>query len=74
LFSYPEFPKNLASLSKQFAARRDRRFEFHKSSQVFISAQALSLIAVRIDNVKILKVRPSENALLDSSSFTDHFP
>jgi hypothetical protein len=31
-----EFGENYASLSKQFVARPNRRFEFHKRSQQFI--------------------------------------
>jgi hypothetical protein len=33
-----EFGKNLAFVSKQFASNANRRFEFHKCSQLFIGA------------------------------------
>src|SRR5882762_7878698 len=35
-FRCAEFGKNLAGLSRQFAASANRRFEFHKRSQLFI--------------------------------------
>jgi hypothetical protein len=34
-FSDAEFCKNVANLSNQFAANANRRFEFHKRSQLF---------------------------------------
>jgi hypothetical protein len=43
-----EFGKNLANLSNQFAVSANHRFEFHKSSQLFISVhnETLSVVAI----------------------------
>jgi hypothetical protein len=47
-----EFGRNAASLSKQFAASADRRFEFEKCRQQFIRPrnETLSVVAVRVCN------------------------
>jgi hypothetical protein len=45
--------KTLSNLSSQFAASMtDRRFDFHKRSQLFIRThnKALSVVAVRVSN------------------------
>jgi hypothetical protein len=51
-FSDAEFCKNVANLSNQFAANANRRFEFHKRSQLFIRAhkEALSVAAMSVSN------------------------
>jgi hypothetical protein len=51
-FSGVEFGKNLARLSRQFAASVDRGFEFHKSGLLFIGAhnETVPIIAVRVSN------------------------
>jgi hypothetical protein len=45
-----EFGENYASLSKQFVARPNRRFEFHKPAELFVGVhnKALSVAAMRI--------------------------
>ena len=47
-----EFGKNLANLSKQFAANVDYRFEFQKRRQLFIGShnKTLSVVAMRVRN------------------------
>jgi hypothetical protein len=47
-----EFGKNPASLSSQFAASANRRFQFHKRTQFLICAhnETLSVVAVRVCN------------------------
>jgi hypothetical protein len=47
-----ECEKNYASLSRQFAASADRRFEFHKRGQLFIRVhnETLSVVAVCVSN------------------------
>jgi hypothetical protein len=47
-----EFGKNLACLSSQFAASANRRFEFHKRSQLFIRLhnETLSVVAMCVCN------------------------
>ena len=47
-----EFGKNLANLSNQFAASANRRFKFHKRSQLFIRThnETLSVVAMRVCN------------------------
>jgi len=54
-----EFGKNLANLSKQFAANVDYRFEFQKPRQLFIRAhnKTLSVVAMRVSNSDRLPVR-----------------
>jgi hypothetical protein len=51
-FGDAEFGKNLANLSNQFAASSNDRFQFYKSSQLFIRAhnKTLSVVAVRVCN------------------------
>jgi len=42
---------NLANLSRQFTATPNRRFQFHKRSQLFIRVHNETLsVAMRIDN------------------------
>jgi len=47
-----EFGENYASLSKQFIARPNRRFEFHKPAEFFIRVhnKTLSVVAMRVRN------------------------
>jgi hypothetical protein len=47
-----EFGKNLASLSNQFAASANRRFEFNKRAQLFIRShnKTLSVAAMCVRN------------------------
>jgi hypothetical protein len=47
-----EFGKKLANPSRQFAASANRRFQFHKSSQLFIGVHngPLSVVAMSISN------------------------
>ena len=47
-----EFGKNLANVSKQFAASANRRFQFQKRGQQFICAndETLSIAAMRVCN------------------------
>ena len=61
VFALGEFGRNLGCLSRQLAAGANRRFEFQKRSQLFISArnEPLPVVAVRIRNP-------------DSSPFTVH--
>jgi hypothetical protein len=49
---FGEFGRNLASLSRQFTASADRRFEFLKRSQLFIRThnETLSVTAMRVNN------------------------
>jgi hypothetical protein len=58
VFISGEFRKNLASLSRQFAASANRRFEFRKSSQLFfcVHNETLSVVAMRISNEDCLPV------------------
>ena len=49
VFISGEFRKTLAGLSRQFAAGADRRFKFHKRSQLFVGAQNVTLAAVAAD-------------------------
>jgi hypothetical protein len=53
--------KNLANLSKQFAASADCGFIFHKRCQLFIRAhnETLSVVSVRVCNPS--SVRPLES-------------
>jgi len=49
VFICGEFRKNLATLSRLFAASADSRFEFHKRRQLFIRAHNETLsVAVRV--------------------------
>jgi hypothetical protein len=51
VFISVEFRKNLASLSRLFAASTDRRFEFNKRSQLFIGTHHETLsVAMRVNN------------------------
>jgi hypothetical protein len=52
VFISGEFRKNLASLSRQFAASADRRFQFQKRSQLIICThnETLSVAAMRVSN------------------------
>ena len=54
-----EFGKNLANLSKQFAANVDYRFEFQKRRQLFLGLHdvTLSVVAMRVSNSDRLPVR-----------------
>jgi hypothetical protein len=47
-----EFGKNVANLSNQFAVTANRRFQFHKRSQLFIGThnEPLSVVAMRVCN------------------------
>jgi hypothetical protein len=47
-----EFGKNLANVSRHFAASTDRRLEFHKCSQLFIRThnETLSVAAMCVNN------------------------
>jgi hypothetical protein len=51
-FSDVESARNYASLSSQFAARSDRRFQFQKRSQYFIGVhnEPLVIVPMRISN------------------------
>src|SRR4030095_6033412 len=51
-FSDVEFCENFVRLSRQFTPSPNRRFEFHKRGQLFISThhETLSVIAVCINN------------------------
>jgi hypothetical protein len=46
--------KNPDSLSRTFAASANRRFQFHKRSQLFIGVhnEALTVVAMRVNNPK----------------------
>jgi len=46
------FAKKLATLSRQFAASANRRFQFHKRSQLFIGVhnETLSIAAMCVSN------------------------
>ena len=50
VFLTKEFQKNLASLSRLFAARANRRYQFNKRSQLLIRAHngTVSVTAMRI--------------------------
>jgi hypothetical protein len=52
VFISGEFRKNLASLSRLFAARANSRFQFRKRSQLFIRphSEVLSDAATRVNN------------------------
>jgi hypothetical protein len=51
-FNGVDSEENYASLSKQFAASADHRFEFQKRSQLFVSThnETLSVAAMRANN------------------------
>ena len=51
-FSNAEFGKNLARLSRQFAAGTNRRFQFQKRSQLIIRMhdEPLSVIPMRVND------------------------
>jgi hypothetical protein len=51
-FRCAEFRKNLAGLSRQFAARANRRFQFHKRRQLFFGThnETLSIVAMCVSN------------------------
>jgi hypothetical protein len=64
----PHVGQNLASLSRRLAASANRRFEFHKSGQLFIPAHNETLFVVAMcvsDNWRplfaIAEVRSSPN-------------
>jgi hypothetical protein len=52
VFISGEFRKNLASLSRLFAASTDRRFEFQKRGQLLIRThnETLSIVAMSVCN------------------------
>jgi hypothetical protein len=52
VFISGEFRKNLASLSRQFAASMNRRFEFSQRRQFFVRMYNVTLpvVAIRISN------------------------
>jgi hypothetical protein len=51
-FNGVDSEENYASLSKQFVASANRRFEFHKSGQLFIrmNDEPLSVVAMCVNN------------------------
>src|SRR2546430_1153666 len=51
-FSDAQFGKNLGALSRQFPAIPNRRFEFHKRSQLFIGShnETLAVAAMRVSD------------------------
>jgi hypothetical protein len=59
VFIFGEFGRNLASLSKLFAATADRRFEFEKRSQLFIRThdETLSVVAMRVSSFGYAPIR-----------------
>jgi len=52
VFIFGEFGRNLAGLSRQFAATVNHRFEFQKRGQLFIRMddETLSVAAMRVSN------------------------
>src|SRR5258705_8059982 len=71
VFIFSEFRKNLASLSRLFAASTNRRFEFEKSRQLFIRVHNETVSVV----VKLLLAsrRTSRYTNFDDSVFIGRF-
>jgi hypothetical protein len=52
VFAFGEFGRNLASLSRQFAASANRRFKFNKRRQLFLRThnETLTVVAMCVCN------------------------
>jgi hypothetical protein len=66
------FAKNLASLSSQFAARANRRFEFNESRQPFISANdetlSISVLSISNEDPSLVGIHPLRHQPTPSGS------